>query len=39
MTVTTTIGLGGGDATTRALDPATGVKTFAEGDQIALKYE
>ena len=37
VTVTTTIGLGGGDATTRALS-ATGVKTFAEGDQIALFY-
>ena len=38
VTVTTTIGLGGGDATTRALS-ATGVKTFAEGDQLALFYE
>lgn len=38
MTVTTTIGLGGGDATTRALSVA-GVKTFEVGDQIALKYE
>lgn len=38
VTVTTTIGLGGGDATTRALS-ATGVKTFAEGDQIALFYQ
>ena len=38
MTVTTTIGLGGGDATTRALS-AAGVKTFEVGDQIALKYE
>ena len=37
VTVTTTIGLGGGDATTRALS-AIGVKTFAEGDQIALFY-
>ena len=38
MTVTPTIGLGGGDATTRALS-AAGVKTFEVGDQIALKYE
>ena len=38
VTVTTTIGLGGGDATTRALS-ATGVKTFEVGDQIALFYE
>ena len=37
VTVTTTIGLGGGDATTRALS-ATGVKTFAEGDELALFY-
>ena len=37
VTVTTTIGLGGGDATTRALS-ATGVKTFEVGDQIALFY-
>ena len=38
VTVTTTIGLGGDDATTRALS-ATGVKTFAEDDQIALFYQ
>lgn len=38
VTVTTTIGLGGGDATTRALS-ATGVKTFDEGDRIALFYQ
>lgn len=38
VTVTTTVGLGGGDATTRALS-ATGVKTFEVGDQIALFYE
>ena len=37
VTVTTTVGLGGGDATTRALS-ATGVKTFEVGDQIALFY-
>ena len=44
VTVTTTISLaaGGGEeggATTRALNPATGVKTFAEGDQIAVIYK
>lgn len=36
VTLTTTVSLDG-DATTRALTPA-GVKTFAEGDQIAVMY-
>lgn len=44
VTVTTTISLaaGGGEeggATTRALDPATGVKTFAVGDRISVDYK
>ena len=43
VTVTTTISLaaGGGEeggATTRALDPATGVKTFAVGERISVEY-
>ena len=37
VTLTTTISLDGGSATTRALTPA-GVKTFAVGDQIAVFY-
>lgn len=37
VTLTTTVGLDGG-ATTRALTPS-GVKTFAEGDQIAVIYK
>lgn len=38
VTLTTTIGFDGG-ATTRALDPATGIKTFAKNDQIAVIYK
>ena len=42
VTVTTTIGLGGDNATTRALNidytNKKAVKTFAVGDQVALKY-
>ncbi|MBP5339329.1 MAG: hypothetical protein J6Z14_08535 [Prevotella sp.] len=48
VTVTTTVSLAGGgeegggkeggEATTRALNPATGVKTFAKDDQIAITY-
>lgn len=37
MTMTTTISLDDG-AATRALNPTTGVKTFAEGDQVAVIY-
>ena len=36
-TVTTTLTIDGG-AETRALDGSTGVKTFAPGDKIAVKY-
>ena len=43
VTVTTTIGLEGDDAATRALaidyDAKTLTKTFAEGDQVALVYK
>lgn len=35
VTLSTTIGL---DSTTKALNPSTGAKTFAEGDQIAVIY-
>ena len=35
VTLTTTIGL---DSTTKALNPSTGAKTFAEGDVIAVIY-
>ena len=42
VTVTTTIGLGGDNATTRALNidytNKKAVKTFAVGDQVALRY-
>jgi len=38
VTLTTTINLQGGEATTRALD-AKGHKTFAEGDAIAVFYK
>ena len=38
VTLTTTINLQGGEATTRALD-ADGHKTFAEGDPIAVFYK
>ena len=42
VTVTTTIGLGGDNATTRALNidytKKKAVKTFAVGDQVALRY-
>ena len=38
VTLTTTVGLDGGTATTRALTE-TGVKTFAAGDQIAVIYK
>lgn len=38
VTMTTTVSLDGGAATTRALTVA-GVKTFAEGEQIALVYK
>ena len=37
VTLTTTVGLGGDDAT-RALT-STGVKTFAEGEKMALRYK
>ena len=39
VTVKTTVSLGGSEAGTRALDPATGVKTFAKGDKIAVHYD
>ena len=38
VTLTTTVGLDGGAGTTRALT-STGVKTFAEGEKMALRYK
>ena len=38
VTLTTTVSLGDGDATTRALT-STGVKTFAEGETMAIIYK
>ena len=38
VTVRTTVSLSGSEVTTRALNPATGVKTFALGDKIAVHY-
>ncbi len=39
VTVKTTVSLGGSEATTRALNPATGAKTFAVGDKITVHYD
>ena len=39
VTVRTTLSLGGSDATTRALNPTTGEKTFAVGDKISVSYQ